>query len=48
MATVTGGAAKLRQAEASAKEKKLRLWLNYNPSGPKIDEKDKAFQAKVE
>ena len=31
-----------------AKEKKLRLWKDYNPSaGPALDVKDKNFQAKV-
>lgn len=31
----------------SAKEKRLRMWKDYAPSGPVIDAKDKEFQGKV-
>ena len=33
IALVTGGSEKLRAAERAAKEKKIRLWKNYTPSG---------------
>lgn len=36
IASVTGGPEKLRAAEKLAKEKKLRLWTDYKPSGPKV------------
>lgn len=32
IATVTGGPEKLRAAEKVAKEKQLRLWMDYKPS----------------
>lgn len=44
---VTNGSEKLRAAEKSAKEKRLRLWKDYAPSGPTIDAKEKEFQGKV-
>lgn len=31
----------------SAKEKRLRLWKDYAPSGPTIDAKEREFQGKV-
>jgi len=36
LATVTGGAEKLRAAERAAKEKKLRIWKNYTPSAAQV------------
>nr|CAG4648501.1 EOG090X01F7 [Polyphemus pediculus] len=47
MAMVTGGPEKLRLAEKAAKEKKLRIWKHYAPSGPQISAKDKQFHGKV-
>merc|ERR550532_3791845 len=47
MACVTGGPAKYRQAETAAKEKKIRLWRNYEPSGVVISARDKEFTGKV-
>ena len=47
MACVTGGPAKYRQAETAAKEKKIRLWRNYEPSGVIISARDKEFTGKV-
>lgn len=45
---VTGGPEAYRKAQASAKERKVRLWKDYaGPSGPAISEKDKAFTGKV-
>lgn len=44
---VSTGLEKLRAAEKLAKEKKLRLWKDYAPSGPAIDAKEKEFQGKV-
>ena len=44
---VTSGLEKLRAAEKSAKEKRLRLWKDYAPSGPTIDAKEREFQGKV-
>ncbi|XP_076334684.1 staphylococcal nuclease domain-containing protein 1-like isoform X2 [Tachypleus tridentatus] len=44
---VTGGPDKLRAAERSAKESRLRIWRDYTPSGPTIDSKDKEFSGKV-
>lgn len=31
----------------SAKDKRLRWWKDYTPSGPTIDAKEKEFQGKV-
>lgn len=31
----------------SAKEKRLRIWKDFAPSGPTIDAKEKEFQGKV-
>ena len=36
LATVTGGAEKLRAAEKAAKEKKVRMWKNYTPSAAQV------------
>jgi len=49
MAKLAQGAEKYRSAEKVAKEKKLRLWKDYNPAaaGPIMDIKEKNFQAKV-
>ncbi|XP_062586352.1 staphylococcal nuclease domain-containing protein 1-like [Saccostrea cucullata] len=47
MGVVTQGADKLRAAEKVAKEKKVRLWKDYSPSGPTVDIKDKSFSGKV-
>nr|CAG4638262.1 EOG090X01F7 [Cyclestheria hislopi] len=47
MALVTGGAEKLRSAEKAAKEKKMRIWKDYTPSGPQLNAKDKQFSGKV-
>jgi len=47
IAMVTGGSEKLRSAEKGAKEKRLRLWKSYTPSGPTISAKDKQFTGKV-
>ncbi|KAI0236877.1 Staphylococcal nuclease domain-containing protein 1 [Lamellibrachia satsuma] len=48
MGVVTQGADKLRGAEKVAKEKKLRLWKDYQPSTTThIDVKEKNFTAKV-
>merc|ERR1711881_134244 len=44
---VTGGAEKYRQAQAAAKEKKLKLWKDFVSSGPVIPAKDKEFTGKV-
>lgn len=44
---VTSGLEKLRAAEKSAKEKRLRIWKDFAPSGPTIDAKEKEFQGKV-
>ncbi|GFS55544.1 staphylococcal nuclease domain-containing protein 1 [Trichonephila inaurata madagascariensis] len=44
---VTSGLEKLRAAEKSAKEKRLRIWKDYAPSGPVIDVKEREFQGKV-
>ncbi|XP_076036932.1 staphylococcal nuclease domain-containing protein 1 [Oratosquilla oratoria] len=47
MTTVTGGPEKYRQAEKQAKERKLRVWTNYKPTGLQISDKDKEFTGKV-
>lgn len=44
---VTSGLEKLRAAEKLAKEKRLRIWKDYAPSGPVIDAKEREFQGKV-
>ncbi|GIY94809.1 staphylococcal nuclease domain-containing protein 1 [Caerostris extrusa] len=44
---VTSGIEKLRAAEKSAKEKRLRIWKDYAPSGPIIEAKEREFQGKV-
>ena len=47
LACVTGGGEKYRMASAHAKENKLKLWKNYEPSGPVISAKDKEITGKV-
>jgi len=47
MTMVTSGPEKYRAAEKIAKDKRLRLWKNFNPSGPAIDSKEKNFTGKV-
>ena len=45
---VTSGPEKYRQAQAAAKERKLRVWKNYEgPSGPVISARDKEFTGKA-
>uniref|UniRef100_A0A1W7R9I0 Staphylococcal nuclease domain-containing protein 1 n=1 Tax=Hadrurus spadix TaxID=141984 RepID=A0A1W7R9I0_9SCOR len=44
---VSTGAEKLRSAEKIAKEKRLRLWKDYMPSGPTVSAEDREFQGKV-
>ncbi len=45
---VTGGPEKYRQAQAAAKERRVRLWKDYTgPSGPQVAEKDRAFTGRV-
>ncbi|CAL1537379.1 unnamed protein product [Lymnaea stagnalis] len=47
MGVVSQGAEKLRAAEKSAKDKKLRIWKDYKPSESSINIKDKSFSGKV-
>ncbi|XP_075530608.1 staphylococcal nuclease domain-containing protein 1 [Dermacentor variabilis] len=47
LASVTGGADRLRAAEKEAKEKRLRLWKDYKPTGIPIDAKEQRFEGKV-
>lgn len=47
LASVTGGADRLRAAEKEAKEKRVRLWKDYTPSGIPIDAKEQRFEGKV-
>lgn len=47
LASVTGGADRLRAAEKEAKEKRLRLWKDYTPTGIPIDAKEQRFEGKV-
>ena len=47
LACVTGGPEKYRLAQAAAKEKRLRLWQDWVPTGPVISAKDKEFTGKV-
>jgi len=48
LACATEGPEKYRQAQAYAKEQKLKLWHDYaGPSGPAISAKDKQFTGKV-
>ncbi len=44
---VTGGPEKYRQAQAGAKEKRLRIWKDFTSSAPAISDKDRAFTGKV-
>ncbi|KRZ28979.1 Nuclease domain-containing protein [Trichinella pseudospiralis] len=46
MPLVTSGPEKLREAERQAKERRIRLWKNYEPSQAKAAGED-SFQAKV-
>lgn len=41
------GADKLRAAERSAKEKRLRLWKDWQTNAPKLEGKEKEFYATV-
>ncbi|MFT7799310.1 staphylococcal nuclease domain-containing protein 1 [Arapaima gigas] len=47
MAVYTQGADKLRAAERSAKERKVRIWKDYVAPTANLDQKDKQFVAKV-
>jgi len=47
MATVTGGPEKLRAAQKSSQEKKIRLWKDFKPTSLGIADKDKDFMGKV-
>jgi len=47
LACVTGGPEKYRAAQAAAKEKRLRIWKDWVPTGPVISAKDKEFTGKV-
>ena len=44
---MTGGPEPYRIAQAAAKEKRLRIWQNWEPTGPVISAKDKEFTGKV-
>lgn len=47
MTTVTGGPEKLRAAERFAKQKKLKLWVDYKPPTSKVSDKEREFSGKV-
>ncbi|KAM4615657.1 staphylococcal nuclease domain-containing protein 1 [Polymixia lowei] len=47
MAVYTQGAEKLRAAERSAKERKVRIWKDYVAPTANLDQKDRQFVAKV-
>ncbi|KAK5876488.1 hypothetical protein CesoFtcFv8_025837 [Champsocephalus esox] len=47
MAVYTQGADKLRSAEKSAKERKVRIWKDYVAPTANMDQKDRQFVAKV-
>uniref|UniRef100_A0A7N8WKR6 Staphylococcal nuclease domain-containing protein 1 n=1 Tax=Mastacembelus armatus TaxID=205130 RepID=A0A7N8WKR6_9TELE len=47
MAVYTQGAEKLRAAERSAKERKVRIWRDYVAPTANLDQKDRQFVAKV-
>lgn len=47
MAVYTQGAEKLRAAERSAKERKVRIWKDYVAPTANLNEKDRNFVAKV-
>lgn len=47
LSSVFGGAEKLKAAEKEAKDKRLRLWKDYTPSGVPLDAKDQKFEGKV-
>uniref|UniRef100_A0AAY5EUX8 Staphylococcal nuclease domain-containing protein n=1 Tax=Electrophorus electricus TaxID=8005 RepID=A0AAY5EUX8_ELEEL len=47
MAVYTQGAEKLRAAERSAKERKVRMWKDYVAPTANLDQKDRQFVAKV-
>lgn len=44
---VSTGIDKLRAAEKVAKDKRLRIWKDYSPTGPRIGSHDKEFTGKV-
>ncbi|ESN89999.1 hypothetical protein HELRODRAFT_186227 [Helobdella robusta] len=47
MKSVTNGVDRLRSAEKSAKEKKLRIWKNFQSTSPAVEIKEKNFTGKV-
>ncbi|KAL2102158.1 hypothetical protein ACEWY4_001326 [Coilia grayii] len=47
MAVYTQGAEKLRAAERSAKDRKVRIWKDYVAPTANLDQKDRQFVAKV-
>jgi hypothetical protein len=47
IALVTGGPARLREAEKSAKQKQLRLWKDYKPSNATLAGPDQEFTGTV-
>lgn len=47
MTTVTGGPEKLRAAEKIAKQKKLRIWIDYKPAENNVSDKDREFSGRV-
>ncbi|TVK72983.1 Staphylococcal nuclease domain-containing protein 1 [Bagarius yarrelli] len=47
MAVYTQGAEKLRAAERSAKERRVRIWKDYVAPTANLDQKDRQFVAKV-
>lgn len=47
MAFMKSGADKLYLAEKAAKEKRLRIWKDYAPSGPQISSKEREYNATV-
>ncbi|XP_065069172.1 staphylococcal nuclease domain-containing protein 1-like [Rhopilema esculentum] len=47
MGVLSSGHEKYRQAEKSAKQKQLRIWKGYAPSGNKMPIKDSEFTGKV-
>merc|ERR1719225_894043 len=48
LACVTGGPEKYRDAQAAAKQKRLRVWRDWVDTAPVISAKDKEFTGKVE
>uniref|UniRef100_A0A1B6ECM6 Staphylococcal nuclease domain-containing protein 1 n=1 Tax=Clastoptera arizonana TaxID=38151 RepID=A0A1B6ECM6_9HEMI len=47
MAKLKNGREKLRANETIAKEKKIRIWKNHQPTTPQISEKEKEFSGTV-